>query len=90
MAELAYSPVSPAIVSDLAPTRLRGTYQGIYGMTWGASACLAPALGSLVLGRFGSTTLWAGCFAVCLVAAGLHLSRGAAYTRHVSGETRAE
>jgi len=89
-AELLYSPVSPAIVSDLAPPRLRGTYQGVYSMAWGASSCLAPALGSLVLGHFGSTALWSSCFVVCLVAVALHLPRGAAYTRHVSAETPAE
>ena len=88
--ELLYSPVSPAIVSDLAPTRLRGTYQGVFGMAFGASACLAPALGSLVLGHGGSVALWSSCFGVCLVAALLHLARGRAYTRHVSAETRAE
>ncbi len=89
-AELLYSPVSPAIVSDLAPTTLRGTYQGVYSMAWGAASCLAPALGSLVLGHFGSVALWSSCFAVCLVAVGLHLSRGAAYTPAVSAQTRAE
>jgi len=90
VAELGYSPVAPAIVSDLAPARLRGTYQGVYSMAWGASTCLAPALGSLVLGRFGSVALWSSCFGVCLVAVALHLPRGASYTRHVSAETRAE
>ena len=89
-AELLYSPVSPAIVSDLAPGSLRGTYQGVYSMAWGAAASLAPALGSLVLGRFGSVPLWSSCFIVCLAAAALHLSRGAAYTPPVSSETRAE
>jgi MFS family permease len=90
VAELGYSPLAPAIVSDLAPTRLRGTYQGIFSMAWGAASCLGPALGALVLGRFGSVTLWSGCFVVCVVAAVLHQSRGAAYTRAVSVETRAE
>jgi MFS family permease len=89
-AELMYSPVSPAIVSDLAPARLRGTYQGVYSMSWGASACLAPALGSLVLGHAGSVALWSSCFGVCVVATVLHASRGRAYTRHVSVETRVE
>jgi MFS family permease len=89
-AELCYSPVSPAIVSDLAPAKLRGTYQGIFSMAWGASACLAPALGSLVLGRFGSVPLWASCFVVCVVAAVLHATRGRAYTRAVSVQTPAE
>ncbi len=80
-AELGYSPVSPAVVSDLAPTRLRGTYQGVYSMAWGVSTCLAPALGSLVLGRFGSRALWSSCFAVCLVAVYLHLRGGENYSR---------
>jgi hypothetical protein len=34
--------------------------------------------------------LWSSCFGVCLVAMVLHASRGAAYTRPVSAETRAE
>jgi MFS family permease len=89
-AELGYSPVAPAVVSDLAPARLRGTYQGVYSMAWGASSCVAPAIGSVVLGHLGSTALWTGCFGVCLVAVWLHLTRGSAYTRHVSVKTRAE
>lgn len=89
-AELCYSPVSPAVVSDLAPPRLRGTYQGVYSMSWGLGSFLAPALGSLVLGRLGPVTLWTGCFALCLVAVALHLPRGAAYTRPVSQQTRVE
>ena len=59
-------------------------------MAWGAGSFLAPLFGSLVLGRFGSVALWTGCFAVCLVAAAMHLPRGAEYTPHVSTETRAE
>lgn len=89
-AELCYSPVSPAVVSDLAPTSLRGTYQGVYAMAWGAGSFIAPLAGSFVLGRWGSTALWSGSFAVCLVAVALHLPRGAEYTRHVSSETRPE
>jgi MFS family permease len=89
-AELCYSPVSPAVVSDLAPANLRGTYQGVYSMAWGAGSFVAPLAGSFVLGRYGGTALWSGCFAVCLVAVALHLPRGAAYTRHVSAQTRAE
>jgi len=78
------------VVSDLAPTSLRGTYQGVYSMAWGAGSFFAPLIGSAVLGRFGSTTLWTGCFAVCLVAVAMHLPRGAEYTARVSTQTRAE
>lgn len=89
-AELGYSPVSPAVVSDLAPAHLRGTYQGVYSMAWGAGSFLAPALGSVVLGQLGSVPLWSSCFVVGVIAAVLHFPRGAQYTTRVSVETRVE
>ena len=75
---------SGADAACAAPTRASTRWRGA------RRACLAPALGSLVLGRFGSVALWSSCFAVCLVAVVLHLPRGAAYTRHVSAETPPE
>ncbi len=85
VAELIYSPVAPTVTADLSPAQLRGSYQGTYQMAWGASACLAPALGSLVLGRFGSGVLWSGCFAVCVVATALHIAIGPARRRRLHG-----
>jgi MFS family permease len=73
--ELAFSPVTPTVVADLAPTSLRGTYQGVLMMSWGLASCLAPALGGPVLDRFGSQAFWLGCFAICIVSAILHLTR---------------
>lgn len=73
--ELAFSPVTPTVVADLAPPSLRGTYQGALQMMWGLSACLAPALGGPLLDRFGSRALWSGCFALTVVSAALHLLR---------------
>jgi MFS family permease len=83
VAELLYSPVAPTVTADLSPAHLRGSYQGTYLMAWGASACLAPALGSLVLGRFGSGVLWSGCCAIGVTAAGLHLAIGPARRRRL-------
>lgn len=83
LAELLYSPICPAVVADLAPTSLRGSYQGTWLMAWGASICLAPTFGSLVLGRLGSHALWGGCFAVCLAAAALHLTIAPARRRRL-------
>lgn len=73
LGELAFSPVAPTVVADLAPAALRASYQGTFQMSWGAAWFLAPMLGSLVLGRFGSFTLWCSCMAVGGVAAVLHL-----------------
>ena len=83
VAELLYSPVTPTVTADLSPAHLRGSYQGVNHMAWGASACLAPALGSLVLGRFGSGILWSGCGAICFVSAALHLAIGPARRRRL-------
>jgi MFS family permease len=74
LGEMAQSPVAPAVVADLAPPDLRGSYQGAYHMTWGLAATLAPALGGGVLGRFGSTTLWLACLVLGVAAGGWHLA----------------
>jgi MFS family permease len=63
------SPITPTIITALAPPRLRGSYQGIHQMSWGASSCLAPILGSIVLERLGAAWLWTGCLAVGVIAA---------------------
>jgi MFS family permease len=69
LGEISMAPVAPAIVADLSPERLRGTYQGAFQMAWGASSFAAPALGSWMLGRFGGEALWSGCAALGGVAA---------------------
>ncbi|HEX8433848.1 MFS transporter [Archangium sp.] len=74
LGEIAQSPVGSAVVADLAPPDQRGTYQGAYYMMWALSACLAPSLGSWVLGRHGGYALWGSCLAVGLFAAGWHLA----------------
>jgi MFS family permease len=73
MGEIGFSTGAPALVAEFAPVHRRGAYQGTYQLAWSLSATCAPALGSLVLARLGSTALWAGCLGVCFAAAGLHL-----------------
>ncbi len=60
--------VLSAVVARLAPADLRGRYMGVFGMSWGVSAVLAPAMGTLVLQHLGEGPLWAGCLALCVVA----------------------
>jgi MFS family permease len=83
LGELMFSPVTPTVLADLAPVHLRGSYQGAYQMVWGASAFVAPALGSLVLGKLSSVALWSGCFALGCVAALLHLAIAPARRRRL-------
>lgn len=61
LGEIVVSAVTPALVADLAPPELRGSYQGGFQLCWGAASLLGPALGSLVLGRLGGRALWGLC-----------------------------
>jgi MFS family permease len=74
LGEIAQAPVGPSIVADLAPAARRGSYQGFYLMAWGAAASVAPFLGSAILGRWGSSLLWGGCFALVGLCAAGHLA----------------
>jgi MFS family permease len=69
-------PVASAIVADLAPTHLRGRYQGAFSMTWGLAFTLSPLIGGEVLHRLGGSVLWLGCLATGALAAALHLLAG--------------
>ncbi|MDY7232240.1 MDR family MFS transporter [Hyalangium rubrum] len=81
--EILNAAVAPSVVTDLAPPALRGSYQGAFHMSWGLAACVAPVLGSQVLGRFGGITLWSGCLLVGLIAAAWHLLVADARRRHM-------
>jgi MFS family permease len=84
LGEIVGSPASMAVVADLAPPELRGAYQGAFFLSFAVPTCLAPALGTLVLGRLGARPLWAGCFAVGLVAAVGHLAIAPARRRRLA------
>ena len=81
MGEIGVLPVSSALVADVAPPHVRGRYQGAYGLSFGLAVCAAPALGTLVLQRFGAVTLWSGCLLLSLAIAAGHLALAPALTR---------
>jgi MFS family permease len=83
MGEIAHAASAPTVVADLAPSHLRGSYQGAYHMLWAAAACAGPAVGGWVLERWGHPALWGSCLAVGLFAAGWHLAVGAQRRRHL-------
>jgi MFS family permease len=64
MGEMLSYPMATALIAELAPRSLRGSYQGIYSTIRATAAVVAPALGGLLLESLGSSVFW-GC---CLLA----------------------
>jgi MFS family permease len=84
MGEILGATMSPSVVADLASPQLRGSYQGVFSMSWGFASCAAPVLGGWVLDRFGSATLWGGCLMTGLVAGVWNLAAADARRRHLA------
>jgi MFS family permease len=82
--EIMSAAFSPAIVSDLAPAELRGRYQGLYSMSWGAAAFAGPAMGAELLSRYGARTLWTVCALVGVAIAVGHLAIAPARRRRLT------
>lgn len=76
LGEVMMAPLNSSVVADLAPEALRGRYQGAFGLTWSSGFLVAPLLGPETIARFGLDALWAGCGAVGLLAAVVHLGLG--------------
>lgn len=79
LGEIVFFALAPSLVADLAPARLRGTYQGVFHAAWGAGAFLGPALGGAAFGRWGDGATWAlGLLAAATAALGMLALRPAA------------
>lgn len=69
--EILSYPIALALIAELSPPLLRGSYQGIYSSIRALSSLLAPALGGLIFEQLGPTALWSSCFVVsALIACG--------------------
>ena len=84
LGEIMQAPLSPAIVTDLAPTHLRGRYMGAFTMSFSSAMMIGAPIGGFVLERYGGGGIWGGSFAVALVAALLYGS----VRRHLRGPVR--
>ncbi len=60
VAEMLYSPVASAYPGRFAPPRLRGRYQGAYGIVQMGAAAVGPVLGGFLYMR-SPAVLWLGC-----------------------------
>jgi len=68
LGEIVGAPVSSAYVTELAPSAMRGRYQGAWSMTFAIGYVLGPALGASLFG-WRPAALWTACFVACVAAA---------------------
>jgi MFS family permease len=69
-----------ALVAELAPPRLRGRYNGIFGLAFSVGYLIAPLAGTRLLAH-GRPALWLSCAGVCAAAAAGQLALGPAFRR---------
>jgi len=81
LGEITTMPVAVALVARLAPSDLRGRYNGAYSLAFGAGQTFAPLVGGSALALAGAGALFTGCLVVCLAVAAAHLALGAARRR---------
>ncbi|GAA0631527.1 MFS transporter [Kutzneria viridogrisea] len=74
--EIANSPTSMAVVADLSPNSMRGRYQGVYNLAWGAASAVAPVLSGLAMQYAGTWLVWTACAVVGVLCAAGHLLLG--------------
>ncbi len=70
--EMLQSPYLSAVVADLAPRGLRGSYMGMLTFSFASALMVGAPLGGAVLARFGAGALWTGALGVALVGAALY------------------
>jgi MFS family permease len=84
LGEIGFNAVGPAMVADIAPAHLRGRYNGVIGMSFGAAALIAPLVGTQVFENYGETALWTGCLVLSIVSAAVTLAMGPAVKRRMT------
>lgn len=84
LGEIACVGANPTVVAHLAPRSLRGSYQGVFQMSWGVGNFLAPLTGAFIVARFGRVALWLGCLALGLIAAVGHLTLTKRITKNIN------
>jgi MFS family permease len=69
-AEMLYSPMSGAHMTQLAPDRYRGRYMGLFVTTWSLGMMIGPTLGTMLFERH-EAILWSSCAVLGIVSAAL-------------------
>ncbi|GHO49971.1 MDR family MFS transporter [Ktedonospora formicarum] len=82
LGEILFYPVSNALIAEIAPKHLRGTYQGIYQTVRATALVIGPVLGGYALQHLGSVIFWQCCFAIGLFVAVGYFIMGFARRTH--------
>lgn len=75
-AEMLYSPMSAAHMTQLAPERYRGRYMGLFGTAWSLGMIAGPTLGTILFERHEGV-LWGACAVLGVISATLVMSKRA-------------
>ncbi len=78
--EILNGAVASTVIAALAPPRLRGRYNGVFGLAFSLGYLIAPLAGTRLLAH-GRPVLWLACAATCGVAAAWQLALGPAIRR---------
>jgi MFS family permease len=81
LGEILTMPTLSGLVARLAPAELRGRYQGLLSLSFGAGLTLAPAIGGTALGIVGARVFWTGMAGLAAAVAAGHLQAGRARRR---------
>lgn len=73
--EMISLPVGAAYIAELAPSEMRGRYNGVNGLTWALALIIGPSTG-MALFTWNPNALWLAS-AMCGLGAAVILSRGA-------------
>ena len=75
--EIGFNAVGPALVAEIAPPHMRGRYNGLIGMAFGAASLLGPLGGTWLFG-VSQDLLWLTCLATGALSGAAVLALGPA------------
>lgn len=73
LGEVLQAAFKQTLVVGFAPKEFRARYLGLFGMTHALGLMIGAPLGGQILARYGSTVLWASCFATAMVSSSIYL-----------------
>jgi MFS family permease len=80
LGEIGFNAVGPALIAEIAPPEMRGRYNGLIGMAFGAAALLGPLAGTWLFG-ISENLLWLSCLLTGALSALAVMSLGPAIAR---------